>query len=86
MTDAFLGDLASRIEGLKADGLRRHGVLVTAFSFPVVPRGEDRIRIQMSAAHEIATLDDAIAAFARVGHELGVIGQRSTEGNGDVLP
>ncbi len=49
------------------------GVFVTAFSFPVVPRGQDRIRTQMSAAHDLATLDRAIDAFAEVGQALGVI-------------
>ena len=54
--------------------LRNEGVLVTAFSFPVVPLGEDRIRIQLSAAHDLAILNDAVAAFADVGDRLGVIG------------
>lgn len=49
------------------------GVYVTAFSFPVVPRGQDRIRTQMSAAHTIEELDQAIQAFSEVGKELGVI-------------
>ncbi len=53
--------------------LNTRGVFVTAFSFPVVPRAQDRIRTQMSAAHTIAQLDQAIAAFAKVGRELGVI-------------
>ncbi|MEO1314366.1 MAG: aminotransferase class I/II-fold pyridoxal phosphate-dependent enzyme, partial [Pseudomonadota bacterium] len=53
--------------------LGERGVFVTAFSFPVVPRGQDRIRTQMSAAHDRATLDRAIAAFAEVGHDLGVL-------------
>lgn len=56
-----------------ANGLRQNGVLVTAFSFPVVPVGEDRIRIQLSAAHDIEILDKAIAVFAGVGSRLGVI-------------
>ena len=56
-----------------ADGLREKGVLVTAFSFPVVPRGGDRIRTQMSAAHDPADLDRAIGSFAEVGRGLGVI-------------
>ena len=56
-----------------ADGLRLKGVLVAAFSFPVVPRGQDRIRAQMSAAHDTETLDRAIAAFAQVGRDLGII-------------
>ena len=56
-----------------ADGLREKGVLATAFSFPVVPRGQDRIRTQMSASHEIEDLDRAIATFTEVGRDLGVI-------------
>ena len=54
-----------------ADALREKGVLVSAFSFPVVPRGQDRIRTQMSAAHGVEDLDRAIAAFAEVGRVLG---------------
>ena len=53
--------------------LAERGVFVTAFSFPVVPRGQDRIRTQMSATHDVETLDRAIDAFAEVGRELGVI-------------
>ena len=68
-----------------ADALRGKGVLVTALSFPVVPRGEDRIRIQMSAAHDIDTLDHAIAAFAEVGRSLEAIGREGREGEPNVL-
>lgn len=53
--------------------LGEHGVFVAAFSFPVVPKGQDRIRTQMSAAHSLETLDRAIDAFAEVGRTLGVI-------------
>ena len=53
--------------------LGERNVLATAFSFPVVPRGADRIRTQMSAAHDDRDLDRAIAAFARAGRSLGVI-------------
>ena len=49
------------------------GVYVTAFSFPVVPRGQARIRTQMSAAHGVADIDRAIAAFIVVGRELEVV-------------
>ena len=68
-----------------ANGLRERGVLVAAFSFPVVPRGQDRIRTQMSAAHDIGDLDRAIAAFAEVGRDLEVIKQDEREGDRDVL-
>ena len=49
------------------------GVFVAPFSFPVVPRGQDRIRTQMSAAHSRAELDHAIDAFVEVGRDMGVI-------------
>lgn len=53
--------------------LNDKGVYVTAFSFPVVPKGQDRIRTQMSAALTREMLDRAIDAFEEVGRELGVI-------------
>ena len=56
-----------------ADMLLEEGLYVIAFSFPVVPQGKARIRTQMSAAHETAHLDKAIAAFETVGKKLGVI-------------
>lgn len=49
------------------------GIYVIGFSFPVVPRGQARIRVQVSAAHEREHLDKAIAAFTKVGKNLGVI-------------
>ena len=58
-----------------AAGLREQGVYVSAFSFPVVPRGQDRVRTQMSAAHNTAHLDQVIEAFAAVGRRLEVIKQ-----------
>jgi glycine C-acetyltransferase len=67
----MLGD--ARLAGELAAGLLDEGVYVTAFSFPVVPRGRARIRTQMSAAHTTEDLDMAMAAFARVGRSLGVI-------------
>jgi len=53
--------------------LDEQGVYVAAFSFPVVPKGQDRIRTQMSAGHDRATLGRAIDAFIMVGREMGVI-------------
>jgi glycine C-acetyltransferase len=67
----MLGD--ARLAAELAAGLLDEGVYVTAFSFPVVPRGQARIRTQMSAAHTTEDLDAAMAAFARVGRTLGVI-------------
>lgn len=56
-----------------ADRLLDEGIYVIGFSFPVVPRGEARIRVQLSAAHTKAHLDRAIEAFLKVGRELQVI-------------
>ena len=49
------------------------GIYVIGFSFPVVPRNEARIRVQLSAAHEKEHLDKAIAAFEKIGKEMGVL-------------
>ena len=56
-----------------ADRLLREGVYVVGFSFPVVPKGQARIRVQMSAAHTRAQLEQAVGAFEKVGRALGVI-------------
>jgi len=56
-----------------ADKLLQEGIYVIGFFFPVVPKGQARIRVQLSAAHEKEHLDKAIAAFQKVGKELGVI-------------
>ncbi len=53
--------------------LLEEGIYVIGFYFPVVPKGEARIRVQLSAGHERAHLDKAIAAFTKVGKELNVI-------------
>jgi glycine C-acetyltransferase len=49
------------------------GIYVIGFFFPVVPKDKARIRVQLSAAHTQEHLDKAIAAFAKVGKELGVV-------------
>jgi len=49
------------------------GIYVIGFSYPVVPKGQARIRVQLSAAHEPAHIDRAVAAFTRVGQSLGVL-------------
>ncbi len=56
-----------------ADRLLNEGIYVIGFFYPVVPKDQARIRVQLSAAHEIHHLDKAIAAFTKVGKELGVI-------------
>jgi glycine C-acetyltransferase len=67
----MLGDakLAQRF----AEAMLQEGIYVIGFSFPVVPRDQARIRTQMSAAHEKKHLDQCIAAFIKVGKNLGVI-------------
>jgi glycine C-acetyltransferase len=67
----MLGDasLAQRMAAAMLD----NGVFVTGFSFPVVPRGQARIRTQMSAAHSFEDIDAAVAAFTKVGRDLGAL-------------
>jgi glycine C-acetyltransferase len=67
----MLGDAA--LAGQMADKLLQRGVYVIGFSFPVVPKGQARIRTQMSAALTREQLDRAIEAFTSVGKEIGVI-------------
>lgn len=57
-----------------ADKLLAEGIYVIGFFYPVVPQGQARIRVQLSAAHTQAQLDQAINAFIKVGKELGVVG------------
>ena len=56
-----------------ANKLLEEGIYVIGFFYPVVPKGEARIRVQLSAGHEKEHLDKAIDAFKRIGKELGVI-------------
>jgi glycine C-acetyltransferase len=67
----MIGDAATA--KAMADALLGHGIYVIAFSYPVVPKDQARIRTQMSAALETHQLDQAIAAFTTVGKEMGVI-------------
>src|SRR5688500_11726587 len=67
----MLGD--AKLASDFADRMLVEGIYVIGFSFPVVPRGQARIRTQMSAAHTPEQIDRCIAAFAKVGRELGVI-------------
>ena len=53
--------------------LLEEGIYVTGFYYPVVPKGEARIRVQLSAAHTREQLDKCIAAFITIGKELGVL-------------
>jgi glycine C-acetyltransferase len=56
-----------------SDMLLSEGVFVTGFGFPVVPQGQARVRCQLSAAHTRDDLDEALAAFKKVGRELKLI-------------
>ena len=67
----MLGD--AKVASELADRLLGEGIYVIAFSFPVVPRDQARIRVQLSAAHEPAHVDRAIEAFTKIGRELRVI-------------
>ncbi|MDP6931669.1 MAG: glycine C-acetyltransferase [Myxococcota bacterium] len=63
----------ARLAGQMADALLAKGIYVIGFSFPVVPRGQARIRVQISAAHEPEHIDRAVTAFSEVGRDLGVL-------------
>ncbi|MBS1148586.1 MAG: glycine C-acetyltransferase [Myxococcaceae bacterium] len=67
----MLGD--AKLAGDFAQAMLAEGIYVVGFSYPVVPQGKARIRTQMSAAHTKEQVDQAIAAFAKVGRKLGVI-------------
>jgi glycine C-acetyltransferase len=70
ITPVMLGD--AKLAAEMASKLLEHGIYVIGFSFPVVPKGAARIRVQLSAAHEDDDIDRAVTAFTAVGKELGV--------------
>jgi glycine C-acetyltransferase len=63
----------AKLSQVMADKLLQEGIYVIGFFYPVVPKDQARIRVQLSAAHEPEHIDKAIAAFTKVGKELGVI-------------
>ncbi len=67
----FLGD--AKVAGEIAEELLAQSIYVIAFSFPVVPRGEARIRVQLSASHTDEQVDRAVAAFIAAGKKRGII-------------
>jgi glycine C-acetyltransferase len=67
----IVGETAAAIQ--MSEMLLDEGVFVTGFGFPVVPQGEARVRCQISAAHTRADLDEAVAAFVRVGRKLKLV-------------
>ena len=71
ITPVMLGD--ARLASAMADDLLAEGIYVIGFSYPVVPKGQARIRVQLSAAHDDDHLDRAVSAFAKVGRAHGVI-------------
>ncbi len=68
----LLGD--ARVAMEMADRLLADGIYVVGFSYPVVPKGQARIRVQLSAAHEPGDVDEAVDAFTRAGRAMGVVG------------
>ena len=70
ITPVMLGD--ARLANQMAARLLELGIYVIGFSFPVVPKGAARIRVQLSAAHSEDDVDRAVAACAQGGKELGV--------------
>ncbi|MBM4377540.1 MAG: glycine C-acetyltransferase [Deltaproteobacteria bacterium] len=67
----MIGDARKATE--LADNLLEKGIYVVGFSFPVVPRGEARVRVQLSAAHSSEDVERAVAAFTEAGRELGLL-------------
>ncbi len=63
----------AKLSQVMADRLLEEGIYVIGFFYPVVAKGQARIRVQLSAAHEREHLDKAIAAFTKVGKELGIL-------------
>jgi glycine C-acetyltransferase len=67
----MLGD--AKLAGDLARAMLDEGIYVIGFSYPVVPKGEARIRVQLSAAHEPAHVERAIEAFTKIGRQFGVV-------------
>ncbi|QPJ65766.1 MAG: glycine C-acetyltransferase [Candidatus Nitrohelix vancouverensis] len=67
----MLGD--AKLATVMADRMLEEGIYVIGFSYPVVPKDEARIRVQVSAAHETGDIDRAVDAFKKIGKDLGVL-------------
>jgi glycine C-acetyltransferase len=63
----------AKLSQVYAAKMQEEGIYVTGFYYPVVPKGQARIRVQISAGHNREQLDRCIAAFIKVGRELGVL-------------
>jgi glycine C-acetyltransferase len=70
ITPVMLGDAKLAVD--MAQRLLAHGIYVIGFAYPVVPKGQARIRVQLSASHSTEDVDRAVSAFATVAKELGV--------------
>lgn len=67
----MLGD--ARVAAEMAERLLAEGIYVIGFSYPVVPQGKARIRVQMSAVHTTADIEHAVASFVKVARDMGVL-------------
>jgi len=67
----------ARIAQEMAAELLKEGIYVIGFFYPVVPQGQARIRVQVSAAHDRGQLERAVAAFTKIGRKLGVLKNES---------
>ena len=63
----------AKLAATMADAMLERGIYVIGFSYPVVPKGQARIRVQISAGHTPEHIDRAVAAFTEVGKALGVL-------------
>ena len=63
----------SKLAQSMSEKLLKEGIYVIGFFYPVVPKGQARIRVQISSAHTIEQLDKAISAFKKVGRKLSII-------------
>lgn len=71
ISPVMLGD--AKLAQTFANEMLNHGIYVIGFSFPVVPKGKARIRVQISAAHTSEDIDHAIKAFTEVGRKLKIV-------------
>ena len=71
ISPVMLGD--ARLASEMSDRLLQEGIYVIGFSYPVVPKGKARIRVQISASHTDEEIDRTVEAFTRVGKEFGVV-------------
>ena len=71
MQPIMVGDAKVAVE--MANRMLEEGIYVIGFSYPVVPKGAARVRVQMSAAHSESDVQRAVKAFTKVGSEMGIL-------------